>query len=749
MLLAALLVGCSAPQQQFARAERLDASGRHADAVVIYQNLLIPTSGSSPHTRSQIYYRMGESLYKMDRIAEAFSAYQKAADIEPDNLAAHLRIGEFLLAAGAADRARQQAELVMKKAPSNPEALALWGAALADSGQYALAKGAYRQALAADPHRIRVSIALADIYNQEDNIEEARKILHDSAVANPKSALPWLALGRLDEQQGEISSAEVCYRKAVAVEDTPEPNLRLAQFLQRIAHISEAEQVLRRVDAQRPAQPTALPDFELISGRPGTALEKYQAALNSAPAKPAKSKNEKQTPSDQIENRALLATRMVEADIQIADQKFGREKTDALQRARAHIAEYRLDLDPATLAILQAEIALSESDLPRAAVQAKTAVSLAPQSAAAHYVAGMIEHRAGNDAEARTQWLASLEADSQFVPARLALSEQQLAAGDLSSAERYVAAVVREEPGNVRALNLFARVLLAEKRLNAASLIAHRAVAVDNSTAQPHVVLGEIALRQQRLSDALINFEQAILLQPHSREAIEGLTRVYRTGTITRAMLAKMEKIAASSPPSATLMEIAGRLYAEHGWLADAERCLGAALRLDPQRTTAAAALAQTYAAAGNLSAAVDSASHLGGDSGALLAAVRAQEQHDIPSAIQNYERALREGEHSGVAANNLAWLYVQQGTNLERALLLAESARAQAPENPAVLDTVGVVRLRLRKYSEAISALESARKLAGDRPSDPELLAQIRRHLSEAYLRAGRPQAAAAVDNP
>jgi tetratricopeptide (TPR) repeat protein len=494
---------------------------------------------------------------------------------------------------------------------------------------------------------------------------------------------------------------------------------------------------LRRVDAQRPAQPTALPDFEFIAGKPDTAVARYQAALSATSATAAKSGG-KAPPArqEELRNRALLATRLVEADVEIAGQKTAAQRGEVIQRARAHLAKYQLDLDPATLAILRAEVALAASDLSLAEAQARTAVSLAPESAAAHHVLAMVKYRSGHGAQARAEWLAALDSDPHFVPARLALSQDALASGERKRAEQYVMGVVRDEPGNLRALNLFARVLLAEKRQLAAALIARRAMAIDSGAWQPHLVLGEIALARHNLGEALIHFEQAVLLQPHSPEALAGLTRAYKTGRVSRAMLAEMERVAAATPPSATLMEIAGRLYADRGFFADAKRCLRAALRMDPQRSTAAAALARTYAATGELNAAADSASRGDGHSAALLAGVRAQERNDLEAAISNYERALREGEHSGVAANNLAWLYAQQGTNLPRALQLAEQARSMAPENPAVLDTVGVVHLRMRKYTEAISVLESARKLAGNR--DPKLVAQIRSHLSEAYLRAG-----------
>jgi len=736
----ALLLGCSSVSGEIGRAQELERNGRAADALALYERALARTPQRDAHRRSRLLYLIGQCEYGQDHMQEAFAAFQKAVEVEPDNVAAHLRLGEFYLAAGAVDRAREQAEVVLKAVGNNSEALSLWGAALAASGQNAFARDAYERVLRMDPKRVAVALALADLYNRDDQVNEARRVLLEAAKVNPGSAAPWLALGRLEEQEGQVAVAEAAYRQAVSLEDTPETNLRLAQFLQRTARIGEAEQVLRRVDAQRPAQPTALPDFELMAGKPGDARGQYLAALSARPN--GAKKSPAKAGSQAAQERALLAARLVEAEIQVAEQKSAEEKKAALQRAHAHVAEYRVDLDPTTLAILQAEIAIADSDLPMALMQAQAAVSLAPQSAAAHYVLGLAQDRGGNREEARSQWVAALESDSHFAPARLALAEQALAAGDASGGENYVVRVVQDEPGNVRALDLFARVLLAQKRNAAAALIARRALAVDGSASEPHLILGQVALRQHRLGEALIHFEQAVLLHPHSADAIQGLTRVYRTGTVTRAMLAKMEKVAAAAPASATLMEIAGRLYAERGWYQDAKRCLQAALRIDPQRSTAAAALAQTFAANGELGAAADSASRAGGKSAALLAAIRAQEQHDVAAAIDNYERAIREGENSGIAANNLAWLYAEQGSNLQRALELAQAATSMAPGNPAVLDTVGVVQFKMRNYSEAIKVLETARRIAGEQRSDPQLVAQIRRHLAQAYLRAGRTEA-------
>ncbi|MGH9645631.1 MAG: hypothetical protein ACRD4E_02340, partial [Bryobacteraceae bacterium] len=106
------------------------------------------------------------------------------------------------------------------------------------------------------------------------------------------------------------------------------------------------------------------------------------------------------------------------------------------------------------------------------------------------------------------------------------------------------------------------------------------------------------------------------------------------------------------------------------------------------------------------------------------------------------YERALREGDQSGVAANNVAWLYAEHNAQLDRALSLAQTAAHAAPNDPAVLDTLGFVHLRRREYSAAVQLLQAAARISaelGVAPERAELNQQIRKHLSEAYLCSGQ----------
>src|SRR6185312_8593389 len=123
--------------------------------------------------------------------------------------------------------------------PGNAEAESLLGAALEKLGDKAGAVAAYEKSLAMKPQQPAVAVALADIYNQADQTKKAQAVLENSAKQNPKSSTASLALGRLHEQEGEIADAESAYRAAVKADDSPDANLRLAQFLQRTSRIAE------------------------------------------------------------------------------------------------------------------------------------------------------------------------------------------------------------------------------------------------------------------------------------------------------------------------------------------------------------------------------------------------------------------------------------------------------------------------------------------------------------------------------
>ena len=49
----------------------------------------------------------------------------------------------------------------------------------------------------------------------------------------------------------------------------------------------------------------------------------------------------------------------------------------------------------------------------------------------------------------------------------------------------------------------------------------------------------------------------------------------------------------------------------------------------------------------------------------------------------------------AAVAANNLAWMYASRGEQLDRALQLAQAAKAELPDDAAVSDTLAYVYIK------------------------------------------------------
>jgi tetratricopeptide (TPR) repeat protein len=731
-----ILTSSCARKDLFSAGLRLERRGDFGRAVQTYQSQLARTN--DPVTESQLHLRIGECLWALDRPVEAFTSYQKAVQADNDNALAQLRLGQLYLASGAPDAAAELANAVLRASDKNADALALLGSAAAANGDDPIAERAFVRVLQLDSTRTNIAVALAELYNRAGEIEKARGVLAHSAKVHPGSSAPWLALGRLEEQEGQVARAEQSYRKAIAAEDTADTNLRLAQFLERSARVTEAEQVLRRVDEKRPENPTALADFQFISGRESMASHYYAAAITSIPVtKMASGRN-----SD--DSVAQIAARMVEADL-VSIRVAGSPRAALIQKARRHLDEYRSRLDPATIAILEAEIALSESDVRKAQLHADAALAHAPDSAASHYISGVVKWKLLDRVGARTRWETALENDSNFAPARLALASAALEQRDFTSATQYVVPVVRDEPANYQALTLFARTLLGERAYESAKIISRRAMVVDSNSATPHLLLGAIAEAEDEIADAFLHYQQAIIIEPHSNEALEALTALYRKGEVNYEMIRSVEHVAESDPKSATLMEIAGRLYADRDFLPDARRCLARALQMDPTRQTAALRLVQLQPELSVMQTPWLS------QASAVLAGLRAQDEGRTDAAVQHYESAVRNGDASGTASNNLAWIYAEQGRNLDRALQLALEARERNPRDPAVLDTIGFVYLKRREYTQAIDVLESASRAEHwERriPDDPVRIA-IRQHLTEAYRNAGQTQQAEELTSP
>jgi tetratricopeptide (TPR) repeat protein len=101
----------------------------------------------------------------------------------------------------------------------------------------------------------------------------------------------------------------------------------------------------------------------------------------------------------------------------------------------------------------------------------------------------------------------------------------------------------------------------------------------------------------------------------------------------------------------------------------------------------------------------------------------------DQSKAMDNYKKAIQIDPNNAVATNNLAYLMVETGQNVDVALTLAQTARRLMPDSPQTADTLAWVYYFKADYGAARDLLESSLKTT---PDD----ASMQFHLGMTYSR-------------
>lgn len=110
----------------------------------------------------------------------------------------------------------------------------------------------------------------------------------------------------------------------------------------------------------------------------------------------------------------------------------------------------------------------------------------------------------------------------------------------------------------------------------------------------------------------------------------------------------------------------------------------------------------------------------------------------DVDVATQHLEIAAKKNPNLPGLLNNLAYaISTSANPDLPRALRIADAALANLPDHPYLHETRGQIHLKLKNYTEAIADLEVALDA-------PELRAQVREGLAQAYEASGQPEIAA-----
>ena len=169
----------------------------------------------------------------------------------------------------------------------------------------------------------------------------------------------------------------------------------------------------------------------------------------------------------------------------------------------------------------------------------------------------------------------------------------------------------------------------------------------------------------------------------------------------------------------------------------DAERAYRAALKVDSRSSAAAVRVYRVLVVSGRRQEAVEFAADWTARNPTdvqlrMAVAEVALASKDYATAVQQYEAALRNDPNNAVILNNLAWSLGELKD--PKAIGIAERAVQLAPNSAIVLDTLGMLHLRLGDAKRGFELLERVRQL------EPERL-DLRLHYAIGLLQTGRTQ--------
>ena len=688
------------------RADAYAAKKQYAEAIIEYGNALkaTPQDAVVRHKLARVHDASGDPV-------KAYREYAHAADLDPSNLDAQMRAGSILLAAGEFERARTRAELVLKVDPRHVPALILLGNASAGLRDMAAALRQIEQAVALDPNSAPAWSALAAVKFSGGREREAAVAFRKAVDLAPQSPETHLALASFQWALSDRSGTEATLKTVLTIDSTNAPAHRaLALLYLSTRRPSEAEPHFRAVATDAPGR-LALADFYAVVNRTSEALQVVRELQKDAA------------------KETLTAARLREGGLLYASgQKAeAHQIIDALLKERARNVDARL---------AKARMLLGDGAAIDATAQAREAVKTDGGNSAAHYVLGLALGAQRDFAAAERAFEEVARLNPRAAAAQMQLAKLRLARGDAPNAVAAAEAALQVKPGDIEGAVLLSRSLRAAGQYDRAARAVTGKLAHAPDAAPLHMENGWLALQRRDTKSARVAFTRVLAIEPSAFEGRSGLIGVDLAERKIENARAQVRGWRKETPNDARLRVLEAKVEIAAGELASAESLLATLISNEPSQLEAYQMLGSVYASQGKIAEAIAQYQRLSERSPATATAALTmigmlkEGRGDRAGARSAYEQVVEKDPRAGVATNNLAWIYAEEG-KLDRALQLATLARDAMGRRPEAEDTLGWVYLKKGMATEALASFERARGRAPTR-------AIYHYHAGLAHLRNG-----------
>jgi len=723
-LLTVLWTGCSRDpnvkkQKYLESGQRYFDQQRYREAAIQFGNAL-----QVDPQFARAHYQLGETLLKLQDLNHAYGELSRAVELDPNIYAAHAELANLLVSSRqpeALKQAKVHLDLLREKQPNSADTYSAWSNYYFAQDNLAAAMQEMQKAIDADPSRSDSYLGMALLETRANLPDQAEANFKKAAEIAPKSMNAQLALGGFYQSRNRFPEAEQQFRKAISTDlKDPSPRAALVRLMMAEGKRAEAETLLKETKTALPNNSEGyrmLGDFYFATGDLDKATAEYGSLFNDHPRDPQVKKNYIQL--------LILKNRLDEAT----------KLNDPILKASPR------DVDSL---VYRGQIQLRQGNAGGAVESLQDALRNDPNNAVAHYQLGIAFDQQHDDKRAESEWHEAVRLKPDMPDAQEALARVQLRRGDTEGLLQTAQQLISAKPPAADGFLLRAVVEVSRQKFTDAESDLRKAMELAPASPAPYIQMGAMRLSQKQFGEAEKFYQQALEKDPSSAEGLRGLMAAYiQDKQVEKALAAANEQIA-KSPNNSSFYDLLGTvLFESRKDTKGAEAALRKAVELDKNNSNALVKLGKVQIAEGAADQALATYQQSIKDNPRevtfyILAGEIYESKSQWDQAKAMYQQALNIQSDNPTASNNLAYLILQQGGNVDLALAMAQTARRGIPDSPNFADTLGWSYYQKGVYKSAISLFQESLRLSEKQGGADD--ADVHYHLGLAYQKTNQP---------
>lgn len=713
-VISALFTGCTrdpnARKQKFLESgNRYAKQGKLREAEIQYANAL-----QIDPRFAEAHYQLAETSLKLKDYNRAYAELSRTTDLAPDNYSAQADLANLLISARDLKQAQPHLDVLREKQPDSADTHLAWANMYAAQGDLQTALEETQKGVAADPGHPDSYLNLAILQLRTNQFDQAEASLKKAAELGPKQMNVQLALGGFYQGRNRFPEAEAQFKHAIDVDPKdPAPYAAYVRLLMTEGKKADAESFLKQTKNDFPDNSEGyrmLGDFYFADNELDKATAEYGALYHDHPKDLQVKKNYIQL--------LILKNRLDEAT----------KLNDEILKVNPHEAD---------ALVFRGEIQLHNGDANSSVDSLQQAIKNDPNNGVAHYQLGLALEAQNNSAQAESELRQAVALRPDITDAQRALAGLQMQQKDFDGLAQTAEQIIRVAPNAPDGYLIRAQADMSRQKYSAADQDLHKAAELAPASPAPYVQMGNLHALQKQYAVAIKFYQQALEHDPASTDALQGMMNTYLVQKQVDQAIAAAKAQIAKTPSSSGFYDLLGTALFQKKDFGGADAALHKSIELDKNNSDALVKLAQTQAAEGKSDQALATyqqsiKDHPKEISFYILAGMLYESQRNWEQAKNMYQQALNIQHDNPLASNNLAYVMLQQGGNVDVALAMAQTARRGMPDSPNAADTLGWAYYEKGVYQSAIDMFQESLRLNEKKGGADD--ATVHYHLALAY---------------